>query len=161
MVKKVLFLSSANSVRSQMAEALLRALAGDAFEAYSAGSVPCDLHPLAVAAMAERGIDIGGQRPKGLQEYMGTASFEYLITVCHRAEKRCPMFPGKGAREYWPLKDPARAEGSCEERLVVFREARDHIEARVRRWLVERRYKPVPELNSKSVGVFPGRTHEA
>ena len=143
MVKRVLFLSSANSVRSQMAEAFLRALAGDAFEPYSAGSVPRDLHPLAVEVMAERGIDIADQRPKGLQEYMGKARFEYLITVCDRAEKECPMFPGVGAREYWPLADPARAEGSREERLVTFREARDYVEARVRRWLIERRYKPV------------------
>ena len=79
MVKKVLFLSSANSARSQMAEAFLRALAGDAFEAYSAGSVPRDLHPLALAVMAERGIDIGEQRPKGLQEYIGTAR----VRPCH------------------------------------------------------------------------------
>ena len=99
--------------------------------------------------MAERGIDIGEQRPKGLQEFMGKAQFEYLITVCDRAEKECPMFPGKGAREYWPLEDPARAEGSDEERLDEFREVRDHIEARVRRFLVERRYKPVLELSRR------------
>ena len=147
MVKKVLFLSSANSVRSQMAEAFLRALAGDGFEVHSAGSVPRDPDPLAVEVMAERGIDIGQQRPKGLQEFMGRARFEYLITVCDRAEKGCPMFPGVGTREFWPLSDPARAQGSREERLVEFREARDHIEARVRRWLVERRYKPVLELS--------------
>ena len=103
MLKKVLFLSSANSARSQMAEAFLRALAGDRFEAYSAGSVPRDVHPLAIAVMAERGIDIGEQQAKGLQEYMGTAEFDYLITVCDQAEKACPMFPGKGTREYWPL----------------------------------------------------------
>ena len=149
MAKKVLFLSSANSARSQMAEAFLRALAGDAFEAYSAGSVPRELHPLAVAVMAERGIDIGDQRPKGLQEFIGTAQFEYLITVCDRAEKECPMFPGVGAREYWPFEDPVRAEGSYEERLVEFREVRDQIEARARRWLVERRHKPVLELSRK------------
>jgi arsenate reductase len=148
-IKRVLFLSSANSVRSQMAEAFLRALAGDRFVASSAGSVPRDLHPLAVEVMAERGIDIGDQRPKGLGRFMGKAQFEYLITVCDRAEKDCPMFPGVGAREYWPLADPARAEGSRDERLVAFREARDHIEARVCRWLVERRYKPVLELGRK------------
>jgi arsenate reductase len=147
LVKKVLFLSSANSVRSQMAEAFLRALGGDAFEAYSAGSVPRDLDPLAVAVMAERGIDIGDQRPKGLREYMGRAQFEYLITVCDRVEKECPMFPGVGAREYWPLEDPTRAAVGDEERLVEFRKVRDEIETRARRWLVERRYKPVLELS--------------
>jgi arsenate reductase len=146
---KVLFLCTRNTARSQMAEAFLRALAGDAFEAFSAGTVPRDLHPLAIAAMAERGIDMGDQRPKGLHEFMGKERFEYLITVCDRAEKECPMFPGVGAREYWPIDDPARAGGSAEERLVTFREVRDYIEARVRRWLVERRYKPVLELSGQ------------
>jgi arsenate reductase (thioredoxin) len=150
-VKRVLFLSSANSVRSQMPEAFLRALAGDAFEAYSAGSAPRDLHPLAVEVMAERGIDIGDRRPTGVRELMGTAQFGYLITVCDRAEKQCPMFPGVGAGEYWPFADPERTEGSREERLAAFLEARDHIEARVRRWLVERRYKPVLELSRTGV----------
>ncbi len=150
MVKKVLFLCSANSARSQMAEAFLRTLAGDAFEAYSAGTVPRELHPLAVVVMAERGIDIGDQRPKALQEFIGKAQFEYLITVCDRVEKECPMFPGKGTREYWPIEDPARAEGSRKQRLVKFREARDYIEARVRRFLVECRYKPVVELGREN-----------
>ena len=147
MIKKVLFLSSANSVRSQMAEGFVRTLAGDAFEAFSAGSAPRELHPLAVAAMAELGIDIADQRPKSVQEFMGTARFEFLITVCDRAEKDCPMFPGVGAREYWPFDDPAKVEGSPQERLAAFRDVRDEIEARVRRWLVERRYKPVLELS--------------
>jgi arsenate reductase len=151
-VKKVLFLSSANSARSQMAEAFLRALAGEAFEAFSAGTVPRDVDPLAVAVMAERGIDIAEQRPKGLQEFMGKAQFEFLITVCDRAEKECPLFPGPGAREFWPLEDPGRVEGNAEERLVQFREARDSIEARVRRFLVERRYKLVVELSRKGAG---------
>jgi arsenate reductase len=146
-IKKVLFLSSANSVRSQMAEGFVRTLAGDAFEAFSAGSAPRELHPLAVAAMAELGIDIADQRPKSVQEFMGTARFEFLITVCDRDEKDCPMFPGVGAREYWPFDDPAKVEGSPQERLAAFRDVRDEIEARVRRWLVERRYKPVLELS--------------
>ncbi len=143
MVKKVLFLSSANSARSQMAEGFLRDLAGDAFEAYSAGSAPRDLDPLAMAVMAERGIDIGDQRPKGLREFIGTTEFAHVITVCDRDEKACLVFPGRGAREYWAVEDPAIAEGSNEERLATFREARDYVEARVRRWLVERRYRPV------------------
>lgn len=153
MFRKVLFLSSANSARSQMAEAFLRALASEAFEAHSAGSVPRALDPLAVEVMAERGIDLGAQRPKDQQEYIGTVQFDYLITVCEKAEKDCPMFPGKGTREYWPLADPARAEGSEEARLAAFREARDYIEARVRGWLVERSYKPVVELNGTAADV--------
>jgi arsenate reductase len=152
-LKKVLFLSSANGARSQMAEAFLRALAGDRFAAYSAGSVPHDVHPLTIAVMAERGIDIGEQHAKGLKEYMGTAEFDYLITVCDQDEKACPMFPGKGTREYWPVHDITRAEGSLAERLTAFREARDHIETRVRGWLVERRYKPVPQPSLQGAGV--------
>ena len=151
MVKRVLFLSSANSVRSQMAEGFLRALADDAFEAYSAGSVPREVDPRAVAVMAERGIDITTQRAKGLHEFMGKAQFEFLITVCDRAEKACPMFPGVGAREYWPIDDPARAGGSDDERLEAFRTTRDLIEARVRRFLVERRYKPALESSRRRV----------
>ena len=147
MVARVLFLSSSNSARSQMAEGFLRALAGDAFKAYSAGSVPRSLHPLAIDVMAERGIDISGQQPKGFRHYLGTAQFEHLITVCDRAEKECPMFPGKGTREYWPVEDPAHEEGRTEEQLARFRAARDDIEARVRRFLVERRYKHVVELS--------------
>ncbi len=144
MRKKVLFLSSANGARSQMAEAFLRAFANDGFEAYSAGSTPHGIHPLAVEVMAEREIDIRGQQTDGLEDFIGTATFDFLITVCDRDEKGCPMYPGKGTREYWPLTDPGRTEGSDAERLAAFRDARDHIEARVRRWLVERRYKPAP-----------------
>jgi arsenate reductase len=151
-VKKVLFLSSANSARSQMAEALLRALAGDAFEAYSAGSVPRELHPLALAAMAECGIDISDQQPKGLKEFIGVAEFAHVITVCDRDEKACRVFPGKGSREYWPMSDPATAQGSAEERLVAFREVRDHLEARMRSWLLERNYRPVRELSGAGTG---------
>jgi arsenate reductase len=145
--KKVLFLSSANTVRSQMAEGFLRALAGDAFEAYSAGTVPRAVDPPAIAVMAERGVDIAGQRPKGLQEFMGKARFDFLITVCDRGERDCPMFPGMGTREFWPLADPGAIRGSAEERLDGLREARDYIEARVRRFLVEQRYKHVVELS--------------
>ena len=147
MAKSVLFLSSFNSARSQMAEGLLRALAGDAFEGYSAGSAPVDIHPLAVAAMAERGIDITGQRAKGLQEFIGSMQFDHVITVCERDEKACPVFPGKGTREYWPVADPGRAEGSLEERLLHYHEARDYLEERTRRWLRERGYKQVLELS--------------
>ena len=145
MTKTVLFLSSANSARSQMAEAFLRALSGEAFEAYSAGSLPREIDPLAIAVMAESGIELRAQRPKGLQEYLGTAQFDYLITVCDKAERDCPMFPGKGTREYWPLADLAKIDGGPDERREAFRFARDYLETRVRRWLVERGYKPAVE----------------
>jgi arsenate reductase len=154
-VKKVLFLSSANSVRSQMAEGFLRILAGDAYEAFSAGTAPCALDPLAIAVMAQHGIDITKQRPQGLQEFMGKAQFDYVITVCDRTEKDRPLFPGRGAREFWPIDDPVGTETTGDERLDRFREARDHIEARVRRFLVECHYRPVVELSHE--GAFADR----
>ncbi len=151
MTQRVLFVCSANSARSQMAEGFLRALAGDAFEAASAGTLPQAVHPLAIVVMDERGIDISGQQAKGLHEYMGKTQFDHLITVCDRAEKACPVFPGKGAREYWPMADPLYVKGGDEERLATFREVRDLIEAHVRRFLVERRYKQVKPLGDEAV----------
>lgn len=151
MTQRVLFVCSANSARSQMAEGFLRALAGDAFEAASAGTLPQAVHPLAIVVMDERGIDISGQQAKGLHEYMGKTQFDHLITVCDRAEKACPVFPGKGAREYWPMVDPLYVKGGDEERLATFREVRDLIEAHVRRFLVERRYKQVKPLGDEAV----------
>ena len=145
MAKSVLFLSSADSARSQMVAGFLRALAPDAFEASSAGSTPGEVDPRAVAVMAERGVDISDQRSKGLGEFMGKVRFDFLITVCDRGEKACPMFPGVGTREYWPVDDPAR-RASDDDDLDPFRAARDQLEDRVRRFLVERRYKQVVEL---------------
>jgi len=96
--QKVLFLCTQNSARSQMAEGFLRHLVGDRFEAYSAGIDPtAEVHPCAVEAMSEVGIDISEQYPKGLRTYMGKMGFNYLIIVCARAEERCPKtFPGVG-----------------------------------------------------------------
>lgn len=156
MAQRVLFVCSANSARSQMAEAFLRTLAGDAFEADSAGSQPEPVHPLAIAVMSEYGIDISDQRSKGLHEYMGKTQFDHLITVCDRAEKACPVFPGKGAREYWPMDDPLKARGGEQERLEKFREVRDLIEARVRRWLSEHRYKSAQPLSAEAAPVGDG-----
>lgn len=138
MVKpKVLFLCSANSARSQMAEALLRKRAGDRFDAYSAGLEPTDIHPYARKVMAEIGIDMAGQRAKGVGEFLGKMNPAYVIIVCEKARQRCPTaFPATGATMIaWPIDDPAEAEGTEEERLGKFRQARDQIEARIRDWL--------------------------
>ena len=99
--QKVLFLCTQNSARSQMAEGFLRHLAGDRFEVYSAGIDPTpEIHPCAVEAMSEIGIDISEQYPKGLRTYLGKMGFNYLIIVCARAEERCPKtFPGGARRE--------------------------------------------------------------
>ena len=135
---RVLFLCTHNSARSQMAEGLLRHLAGDRFEAYSAGIDPTDeVHPCAVEAMREVGIDISGQEPKGLKEYMGKQTFNYLVIVCARAEERCPKtFPGVGTTFSWIFEDPRRDEDlSHDSVLERFRAVRDEIEIRMRNWL--------------------------
>jgi len=135
--KKVLFLCTQNSARSQMAEGFLRHHAGDHFEAYSAGCAPTEeIHPYAVQVMDEVGIDIRHQYPKGVRTYMGKVGFNYSIIVCARAEKDCPKtFPGVGMRFVWIFDDPRSEDIPAEEMLDVFREVRDEIEAKILYWL--------------------------
>ncbi len=134
---RVLFLCTQNSARSQMAEAFLREHGGDRFEAYSAGCAVADeVHPYAVRAMEEVGIDISGQYPKGLMRLMGKMHFGYVITVCARAEKDCPTaFPGVGLKLSCLFDDPRGPEIPEENRLDKFREVRDQIEAKILHWL--------------------------
>jgi arsenate reductase (thioredoxin) len=122
----VLFLCTHNSARSQMAEGLLRHLAGDRLEVYSAGTEATFVRPQAIKVMSEIGIDISGQQSKTLEEYLGQP-FDYVITVCDAANEACPVFPGAKRRLHWSLEDPAAAVGSEEERLGVFRAVRDNI----------------------------------
>jgi arsenate reductase (thioredoxin) len=133
--KRVLFLCTHNSARSQMAEGLLRHLAGDRFEAMSAGTEATHVRPLAVRAMEEVGVDISGQESKTLERYLGEP-FDYVITVCDDANEACPFFPGARERLHWSFEDPSRVEGSEEERLAVFRGVRDLIKDRVQSELV-------------------------
>jgi arsenate reductase len=134
---RVLFLCTGNSARSQMAEGLLRDKAGDRFEAFSAGLEPTEIHPMAVALMAEIGVDISGQRSKSLTEYLGKEHFGYLITVCDHAAANCPMFPGVANRLHWSLVDPAAAEGGEEARMAVFRRVRDRLAALIDEFLAD------------------------
>jgi arsenate reductase len=136
MKQRVLILCTANSARSQMAEGLLRALAGDRFEVFSAGTRASSVNPFAVQAMAQRAIDIGGHRSKHLEEYIAQP-FEYVITVCDNAAENCPVFPGPARRIHWGFPDPAAAQGSDAERLATFVTVRDAIEARLREWLAQ------------------------
>jgi arsenate reductase len=119
-----------------MAEGWLRHLAGDRFNAQSAGLEPSTLNPLAVEAMREVGIGISGQRSKDVVGFLGQ-HFPYLVTVCDRARDRCPIFPGISFREHWPIDDPAQSEGSQDERMQVFRRVRDEIGARVSNFIEE------------------------
>lgn len=137
--KNVLFLCTANTARSQMAEALLRKHGGDRFEVQSAGLAPGEeIHPLARRVMAEVGLDLAGQHPKSLRPYLGRARFDVVIFVCERIEERCPvLWPSAMTGLTWPYEDPAAATGTEEERLQKFRSIRDQIELRILQWLAE------------------------
>lgn len=123
----VLVLCTGNSCRSHLAEGFLRAAAGGAFRVASAGSKPAGyVHPLAVRAMAEVGIDLSTHRSKHLEEFLGEP-VETVITVCGKADQVCPVFPGQVHRHHWPFEDPAHAAGSEQEQMEVFRRVRDEI----------------------------------
>ena len=132
--QRVLFLCTHNSARSQMAEGFLRAMAGDRFDAHSAGTEKTSVNPLAIQAMAERGIDLGGHTSK-VVEGLTQEPWDYVITVCDDANERCPLMPGAQKRLHWSFVDPSRASGSPEERLATFRKVRDQIAARLTEWL--------------------------
>ena len=134
---RVLFLCTNNSARSQMAEAILRKYAGEKFEVHSAGLEPMEINPYTLKVLQEVGIDTSGLYAKPLSKYLGNTHFSYLITVCSKAEERCPLFPGIGKRLHWPFEDPAEFRGSEEETLQKFREIRDQIEEHIKSWLKE------------------------
>ncbi|MFM8357086.1 MAG: arsenate reductase ArsC [Verrucomicrobiota bacterium] len=123
----VLILCTGNSCRSHLAEGILRATARGRFQVASAGSQPAGfVHPLAIRALAEIGIDISSHTSKHLNEFLHQP-VETVITVCGNADQVCPMFPGQVNRHHWPFDDPAHARGTEEEKLAVFRRVRDEI----------------------------------
>jgi arsenate reductase len=121
-----------------MAEGLLRDLAGERFEAHSAGTEATLVRPLAIRAMEEVGVNITGQESKTLDRYL-SEPFDYVITVCDDANEACPFFPGARNRLHWSLEDPSKAEGSEEERLAVFRRVRDEIREHIEQELVNKK----------------------
>ena len=129
--KRVLILCTGNSARSQMAEGLLRADAGDRFEVASAGVEPSRVRPQAIEVMHEIGIDISNHRSKSVDEF-GGQDFDYVITVCDNANERCPIFSGGTKRIHWSFDDPAAVEGDEDTKLKVFRRVRDEIRHRLR-----------------------------
>lgn len=138
-VRRVLFVCTHNSSRSQMAEGLLRARGGDGYAAFSAGTHPRAVHPLAVRAMAELGIDISAaadHRAKSLDAFSGQP-FDLAVTVCDDAARECPRVPGARRQEHWSFPDPSAASGTEEERLAAFRRVRDAIGARIDAFLAE------------------------
>src|SRR5919201_2186308 len=133
--QRVLFICTHNSARSQMAEGLLRHLAGDRFEAFSAGTEATLVRPLAIKAMAELGIDISGQESKTLERYL-QEPFDAVITVCDQANEACPTFYGARERLHWSFPDPSKATGTEDEQLAVYLAVRDAIRARIERELI-------------------------
>jgi arsenate reductase len=123
----LLILCTGNSCRSHLAEGLLHAAAGDLFDVQSAGSKPAGyVHPLAIRAMAEIGIDISTHRSKHMNDFLARP-VETVITVCGNADQACPIFPGQVNRHHWPFDDPAHATGTDDEKMAIFRRVRNEI----------------------------------
>ncbi len=129
--KRVLFLCTHNSSRSQMEEGLLRYYGGKRFEVFSAGTSPSKVHPMAIEMMAEKGIDIRDQRSKSIDEFLGQG-FDFIVTTCDDARDICPVFPGQGERLHWGLEDPAETADSREEKCETFRRVRDELTELIR-----------------------------
>lgn len=141
--KRVLFVCTHNSARSQMAEGLLRAMAGDRYEVFSAGTEPRGVNPLAVKAMQEAGIDLSGHRSEHVDLYLDPPA-DVVVTVCDAAREACPYVPARERSIHRSFEDPSAATGTEEERLAAFRRVRDAI----REWIDETFVKPHRPLAS-------------
>jgi arsenate reductase (thioredoxin) len=132
----ILVLCTGNSARSQMAEAFLRKYRGDTFTAASAGTQPKpEIHPLAIRVMNEIGIDISGQKPNDVKEFLGTQPVRHVLIVCDNANQSCPrIWPGPFSRTFMPFDDPAAATGTEGEQLEIFRRVRDDISGALQDW---------------------------
>lgn len=131
--KRVLFVCTGNVARSQMAEGLLRHLAGNRFEVFSGGVIPSYVRPNAITVMKDLGIDISEHRSKSVNEFIDTP-FDYVITVCDYAAQRCPTFPGSAERIHWSIEDPV-VMGDDEAQLEAFRVARDDLKNRIEKFI--------------------------
>jgi arsenate reductase len=132
----ILFLSTGNSNRSQMAEGFLRNLAGNSIDVASAGIEPGEINPLAVEVMRDAGIDISKQKSKNVAESL-KEHFVYVITVCDMARERCPIFPFTPYLLHWSLEEPANAQGSTQEKKIAFARVRDDIRQKVQSFFDE------------------------
>jgi len=139
MKQRVLFVCIHNSARSQMAEELLRKLAGGRFDVESAGLEPGRINPYAQKVLAEAGIDISKKETKSVSKMVESSKiFDYVITVCDETSaERCPVFPGKSKRIHWSFRDPSQFQGSDEQKLQKTREVREEINTRIKKWLQE------------------------
>jgi arsenate reductase len=131
MKKKILFLCTGNAARSQMAEGLARADHGDVLDVVSAGSRPAGwVHPLAIRALAEVGIDASEQTSKSADQFINEP-FDVVVTVCDSAAQDCPMWPGAKRIEHWPIEDPSYGPDDPETRPDRFAETRDELRRRI------------------------------
>ena len=135
--KQVLFVCIHNSARSQMAEEMLRKLAGDRFEVESAGIEPGQLNPIVVEVLKEKGIDITGKKTQAVFDLLKQGKlYSYVITVCDETSaERCPVFPGTASRLHWGFTDPSKFDGTWEEKVVKTRAVREQIEHKIKDWL--------------------------
>lgn len=131
---RILVVCWGNSARSILAEALLRHLGGDRVEAHSAGIEPSTVHPLALRVLAAVGLPVDGLRSKSVDEYLGQR-FDYVITVCDDARSACPVFPGVAESMHWGYPDPAKVEGTDDERTAAFRAVLTSLGERVHQFL--------------------------
>lgn len=132
--RRVLFVCTHNSARSQMAEGMLRAWAGDRYDVSSGGTEATGVRPEAVAVMAELGIDISGHASKTIERFVGQP-WDWLIPVCEEAYEACPYVPGAKSVLRWSFDDPSAVSGTDEERLIAFRRVRDELASRVREFI--------------------------
>jgi arsenate reductase (thioredoxin) len=148
---RVLFVCTHNSARSQMAEGMVRAWGGDRFEAFSAGTEATRVRPEAVEVMGEIGIDLSGHTSKTVMPFIGE-EFGWVITVCDAAKETCPVIPGAAQQAHWSIDDPSAVEGTEEERLEAFREARDVIRDRVHIFLLAAGRDDLPQPEPTRIG---------
>lgn len=136
--QRILFVCTGNSARSIMGEALLRHHAGDRFEVHSAGMEPKGVNPLTLRVLEEAGVDTAGLLARARWTFLGRTRVDHAIIVCDKAQQSCPRIqPFAAHTHYWPFPDPAAATGGEQERLRVFREVRDQIDAKIQGWLAE------------------------
>ena len=145
--RRVLFVCTHNSARSQMAEGMLRAWNGDDFEVFSAGTEVSTVRPEAIQVMDEIGIDISGHRSKSVQDYLGQ-QFDWVITVCDQARQNCPVFPGVDQTAHWSVEDPSAALGDAQQQREAFRRVRDDLRNRIHVFALAaaRPELPAPEI---------------
>ena len=132
--QRVLFLCTGNSARSQMAEGILRQVAGDHYIVYSAGTHPKGVHPRTIEVMNEIDVDVSRQTSKDIDQFV-RQEFDYVITLCDQAKEQCPAFPG-AVPIHWSFDDPAEVVGDRDSQLRQFRKVRDEIARRIRLWIL-------------------------